>query len=176
MVMSYGKTFMTVLTLLGMVVSLSWPAVVQAGGGGECCLALRVHGTVSGGMFTGRLTLTDLAVEDGQLLASGFLGGTVKVRGVTQETGGIGLSDTFTDVVVGLLQAGQPNVCDILILDFSPIHLGDLDIDLSPIFLTVHAHGFPPGQLLCELADLLDSSPLNLPEIQQLLAEINYVL
>jgi hypothetical protein len=38
MLMSHGKTFMTVLTLVGMVTSLNWPAVVQAGGGGELCI------------------------------------------------------------------------------------------------------------------------------------------
>jgi hypothetical protein len=37
MFMSHGKTFITVLTLLGMVASLHWPAMVQAGGGGTCC-------------------------------------------------------------------------------------------------------------------------------------------
>src|SRR5207247_3335509 len=76
MVMSHGKTFMTVLSLLGMVASLNWPAVVQAGGSGECCRDLLVRGTVPGGRFTGTLEITGLAVENGQLLASGNLQGT----------------------------------------------------------------------------------------------------
>ena len=32
MLTSHGKAFMTTLTLLGIVTSLHWPAVVQAGG------------------------------------------------------------------------------------------------------------------------------------------------
>lgn len=38
MVMSHGKTFITVLALLGMVAFLHWPGVVQAGGAGEACV------------------------------------------------------------------------------------------------------------------------------------------
>jgi len=179
MVLSHYKTFMTILTLLGMVASLNWSTVAQAGTGGECItcpLRLRVHGRVPGGKFIGSLTIGDLTFKDGQLLASGALAGVVTVQGVTQEIGGLGEPATFTGVVMGLLQAGQGNVCN-LMLDFSPIHLYDFVIDLAPIILIVHQHGVLPVLLLfCELADLLDSSPLNLSEIQQVLDEINYLL
>jgi hypothetical protein len=134
-------------------------------------------GRLPQGTFIGELESSNLAVdEDGQLRASGVLFGKATVNGVTQTIG-----QTFTDVGVELLQAGQPNVCDILILDFDPIHVDqlDLDVDLSRITLNSTApqsRGYLLGRFLCPLAGLLNSSSPNLTVIQQLLDAINELL
>jgi hypothetical protein len=105
-----------------------------------------------GQVVNGTLTITNIALEQGQLVADGVLRGTVNGQRVRQE---------FDDIPVALLEAGDPMVCDILFLDIGPIFLDllGLQVDLSQITLDIDAVAGPGnlvGNLLCAVAGLLD--------------------
>jgi hypothetical protein len=117
-----------------------------------------VTGTTTAGLFEGRLTISDLSLNDaGQLVASGILRGSVDGQNVRQ---------VFQDVVVGLTEGGDSQECDILFLDLGPIFLDvlGLQVDLSQIVLDVTAvqgDGNLLGNLLCAVAGLLDGFDLS---------------
>lgn len=109
-----------------------------------------------GGTFEGVLSITDLAVENGELLVSGVLTGTATQDGVVTQ-----ITQTFTDVPASLLANGSGNSCQILFLDLGPIFLDllGLTVDLSEIELDVRGERGPGnllGNLLCAVAGLLD--------------------
>ena len=114
-----------------------------------------VEGTIPGGTFEGVLTITELTLDEGQLLASGVLEGTADVGGILTE-----ITQIFTDLPVSLLNPDAA-ACDILFLDIGPIFLDllGLQVDLSQITLDVDAvpgAGNLLGNLLCAVAGLLD--------------------
>lgn len=134
-----------------------------------------VTGTLAdGGTFEGVLSVTNLAYEDGQLLASGTLSGTA-----TSATGTVTeITQSFTDVVANLFSDGGE--CDILFLEIGPIFLDllGLQVDLSQIVLDIDAvrgAGNLLGNLLCALVGLLDQGG-PLAGIQGLLDQINNLL
>lgn len=129
-----------------------------------------------GSTLEGLLSITDLSFENGQLLASGTLTGTITdaLGTVTQFT------QTFTDTALGLTGSGSGATCDILNLDLGPLNLDllGLVVDLSAISLDITAVRGPGnllGNLLCAVAGLLDGNgPLS--GILNLLDQINSLL
>ena len=178
MLMHHNKTFVAVVTLLGIMVSLGWFATVQAGGGGErripACFPV-VSSLPEGGEFIGVILSLNLTVEEGQLQASGILFGDATVNGDTQS-----IAQMFDGVDVELRQAGRPKVCDNVILDFGQIHVDsplNLDVEVES---QITRNSTPPRTcsfllrpLLCLLAGLLNSSSPNETVIQHLLDAIN---
>jgi hypothetical protein len=128
-----------------------------------------------GGVLEGTLSITRLALDNGQLVASGVLAGTVTQTGSVTE-----FTQTFTDVPVNLTR-NQGGSCDILFLDLGPLFLDllGLQVDLSPITLDVRAvpgAGNLLGNLLCALVGLLDGPGARGNAAQALLSQINSVL
>ena len=113
--------------------------------------------TAGPGTFTGKLTITQFAAQNGHLVALGTLSGTLKnASGDVLKTL---TNQTVTVPLTRLLQSGT--ACQILTLDVGAIHLNllGLVINLSPIHLTVTAQQGPGnllGNLLCTVAHLLD--------------------
>jgi hypothetical protein len=114
-------------------------------------LTVPVTGT-GAGTFTGTFQLKKFVVQDGVLMASGILSGTV-----SNATGVIGtiLKTILIPVVIG------QTTCEILHLDLGPLSLDllGLQIDLSRIVLDITAQtgaGNLLGNLLCAVANLLN--------------------
>ncbi len=131
--------------------------------------------TLAGGqILNGLLSITHFSLQNGQLLASGTLTGTV-----TSATGSVlGTTNTiFTDVPATLVDPAQ---CSILTLNLGAIHLDllGLVVDLAPVNLNVNAQPGPGnllGNLLCAVTNLLDTGgPLS--AVTNLLGTVNNVL
>lgn len=133
-----------------------------------------------GGTFDGLLSITELAFEDGQLLASGTLTGTATqvIDGATVVTE---ITQTITDMAVDLLSSGPGGSCQILELDIPgglTLDVLGLVVDLAPVNLEVRAERGPGnllGNLLCAVAGLLDNGG-PLAGISNLLDQINNLL
>lgn len=116
-----------------------------------------LDGDTEAGTFDGKLSITDLAVEDGELLTSGTLKGTATTAdGTTQQ-----INQTFEDVTTSLTPGGSSGECDILNLDLGPIFLDllGLQVDLDEVNLDITAVRGPGnllGNLLCAVANLLN--------------------
>jgi hypothetical protein len=158
-----------IVALAGLLLSVS----VQAQQGGGSLKNIPVTGTADGGTFAGRVSITQLSFEAGQLVASGV------VRG---DAAGQRINEEFSDVPMVLQEGGTPGVCDILFLDLGPLSLDllGLTIDLSQIILDINAVPGPGnllGNLPCALVGLLDNFAVNLQFIlQSLLDAINELL
>ena len=150
-------------------------AIVPAVHGGGLALPITVP-LQGGGVFQGTLNITTLALNSaGQLVASGTLVGQTIIRGVVTQ-----VNETFTNVLLGLL-AHPSGQCRILFLDVGPIFLDVLGLQVRTSRITVDitavaGPGNLLGNLLCQLAHLLDQNPLNLTLIQNLLNQINVIL
>jgi hypothetical protein len=133
--------------------------------------------TLPGGeVFTGLLTITELNLVDGALVASGTLTGDV-----TDALGNLlgTVNVTFTDIVAALLTSGS-GACDILFLELGPIDLNllGLQLDVSQITIDLTAQTGPGkllGNLLCAVAHLLDG-PGAIAGLLNLLDQINSIL
>ena len=172
------KRLLAIVLSLGMLGILTAPvaAAPPAQPAATDLIDLPVTGPLpGGGTFSGLLDITELAIENGQLVASGVLTYTTTVGGVVTE-----VTQTFTDVALGLLNP-DGGKCDILFLDLGPIFLDvlGLQVDLSQIVLDVDAvpgAGNLLGNLLCAVAGLLDGpSPLG-NALNNLLGIINGLL
>lgn len=156
-------------------VSSAFVPSAQAQTPGDLLADIPVTGTLpDGGTFEGVLSITEFAIENGELVVSGVLEGTATQAGVVTE-----ITQTFTDVVAGLLN-NDTRRCDILFLDLGPIFLDllGLELDLSQIVLDLDAvsgAGNLLGNLLCAVTGLLDGNgPLT--AINRLLGVINNIL
>ncbi len=150
-------------------------AVTPAVHGGGLALPITVP-LQGGGVFQGTLNITNLALNSaGQLVASGTLIGQTIIGGVVTP-----VNRTFTNVLLGLFTpSGGP--CRILFLDVGPIFLDVLGLQVRTSRITVDitavaGSGNLLGNLLCQVAHLLDQNPLNLTLIQNLLNQINAIL
>jgi hypothetical protein len=162
-----------IVTLVALLGAVFMPGVVSAQQTG-LLTNIPVTGTLpGGGTFTGVLSITDFAVQNGQLVVSGVLTGTATVGGVVTQ-----INQTFTDIVAALLGGGSQ--CRILTLDLGPLNLDllGLQVDLSAISLDITAvrgAGNLLGNLLCAVANLLNAGgPLS--SILGLLDQINALL
>ena len=134
--------------------------------------AIPVAGTVPGvSSFAGILTLTRVAVQNGQLVGLGTLAGTVTdlVTGAAQ---------TVTQAIT--LPLSLSGTCDILHLTLGPLDLTllGLNVHLNQVVLDITATQGPGnllGNLLCAVAGLLDTGgPLT--GIAGLLNQILHIL
>jgi hypothetical protein len=115
-------------------------------------LTIPVSGTGAGN-FTGSFQLKKFVVQDGQVMASGILSGTVSTA-----TGVVG---TILRTILLPVTIGETS-CDILHLDLGPLSLDllGLQIDLSRIVLDITAQagaGNLLGNLLCAVVNLLNN-------------------
>ena len=106
------------------------------------------------GTFTGTLTITSFAVQNGQLVAVGTLTGTL-----TDSLGNV--IGTVTRAVT--LPVAATGTCQILHLELGPIDLDllGLQVHLDKIVLDIEAQAGPGnllGNLLCTVARLLDTN------------------
>jgi hypothetical protein len=163
---------LSVLLVISLIGVLVFPALAQSS---SLLSNIPVTGTLpGGGTFEGVLSITNLAIQNGQLVADGVLTGTVTQAGVVTQ-----ITQTFTDIVLSLLNGGAAR-CDILNLDLGPLFLDllGLEVDLSAISLDITAvrgAGNLLGNLLCAVAGLLDAGG-PLAAIGQLLNQINNLL
>jgi len=146
---------------------------------GSLLTNIPVAGTLAGGgTFAGSLNVTSLNFQNGDLLATGTLTGTVTriIDGATVVTQ---VTQTFTNVLLGLTSNGGQ--CRILTLDLGPLNLDllGLIVDLSAVSLDITAQSGPGnllGNLLCALVGLLDNPNALLGDILDLLGNINRIL
>jgi hypothetical protein len=137
-----------------------------------------VTGDLTGGTFEGLLTITSLAIQDGQLVATGTLTGTA-----TQLIGGVTIiteiTQAFTDLILGLTQTGS--ACRILLLEIPgglQLDVLGLVVDLAPVELEIRAQpgsGNLLGNLLCVVVRLLDG-PGAIVGLLNILDHINALL
>ena len=135
-----------------------------------------VVGTITGGTFTGTAQITQLAFDNGQLVATGVLNGVATVGGVATNI----VDQAFT-TAVSLTSSGSGGACQILFLDLGPIFLDllGLQVDLSQVILDITAvpgAGNLLGNLLCAVVNLLNNPLGNLTSLLNLLALINGLL
>lgn len=147
--------------LLAAAVAFS-PVVMHAqtnAGSHNTAASALVQGTVSSttgaaaGTFSGLLKVTQFAVQNGQIVATGLLTGTItNLDGTTTA-----VSQTVTTLVTSA--AGS---CPILSLTLGPLHLNVLGlvVDLNQVNLNIVAQpgaGNLLGNLLCSVANLLNN-------------------
>jgi hypothetical protein len=125
-----------------------------------------------GGTFQGTLTVTQFVAQSGKVAAQGLLSGTL-----TNKAGNV--VGTVTNQLVTLPVRLDPT-CSILNLVVGPIDLNllGLMVHVSQITITITANpaGGVLGQLLCDIANLLNSgSPLS-QILSQILADLNQIL
>ena len=116
-------------------------------------LSVPITGTGIGGTFTGVFDLQRFAVEDGVVVASGVLTGTV--------TTAAGVVTSIVRTITLPVAVGE-TTCQILHLDLGPLALDllGLQINLSRVVLDITAQagaGNLLGNLLCAVAGLLDN-------------------
>jgi hypothetical protein len=120
------------------------------------------------GTFSGILTLTHFAVQNGQIVATGLLRGTItNLDGTTSQ-----VSQSVTAAVTGLSAS-----CPILSLTLGPLHLNVLGlvIDLNQVVLNITAQPGPGnllGNLLCAVANLLNNGGA----LSAIVADLNAIL
>jgi hypothetical protein len=151
-------TLALTLALLGLVVA------APAGAGAQTTNPLAnipIVGTLlGGGTFSGTLNITNFAVQNGELVAQGLLNGVL--------TDAAGVAHNITNVAVtlpvDLLQT--TGSCTILHLVLGPLDLNllGLMVHLDRVVLDITAQSGPGnllGNLLCNIAHLLDSNAAN---------------
>ena len=119
-------------------------------------LATPITGTADNGSFAGTFTPSKFSAQNGNLLATGVLTGTVSdLSGAT-----VGTVTRTVSMPVAVAAA----TCQVLNLVLGPLHLDllGLVIDLNQVHLlitAVQAPGNLLGNLLCEITHLLDGTP-----------------
>jgi hypothetical protein len=117
-------------------------------------LSVPVVGSVpTGETFSGTMTVTSFAVQDGQVVARGIITGLVTTTS--------GVVTTVVTAFATPVSVAQTS-CQILLLDLGPIFLDvlGLQVDLSRVVLDITAQagaGNLLGNLLCAVAGLLDN-------------------
>jgi hypothetical protein len=162
-----------VLALTLACVTLVFAPVTPAASGGRSSSTLTTQVTGSatdliGSTLTGVLTITGVAVQNGQLVAVGTLTGTL-----TDALGNV--IGTVTQAVTVPLQVSGS--CTILHLDLGPIDLNvlGLHVTTNEIVLDISADAAPGnlvGNLLCAVTHLLDNPSTTLAGITNLLNTI----
>jgi hypothetical protein len=120
-------------------------------------LATPITGTTSdGGTFAGTFTPSRFSVQNGKMMATGLVTGTVKnASGAT-----VGNVSQTVSTPAAITAAS----CSILNLILGPLHLNVLGlvVDLNQVILVITAvpgAGALLGNLLCAVAGLLDGTP-----------------
>ena len=173
---------------LALVVTMALPAAADPGKGGSSSLAagrstgftVPISGAAAGqGVFTGTLRILRFAVQDGKLVASGIVTGTlVNDAGInTAVIRTVTLPVSTGGAPTALAAAPAAIACDILHLELGPL-------DLDPLGLVVHLDkvvldltavpgaGNLLGNLLCAITGLLDGGGA----LTQIAALLNQIL
>jgi hypothetical protein len=131
-----------------------------------------VQGKSNKGNFVGSLTVTSFQAVNGVLSAVGTLSGTV-----TNAAGVV--TQTVTNQAVTVPVASINGSCTILDLTLGAVHLNllGLVVDLNQVHLTITAQpaGGLLGQLLCDLANLLNGGSLS-SLLSQIVTQLNQIL
>ncbi|GIF23647.1 hypothetical protein Ate02nite_63770 [Paractinoplanes tereljensis] len=119
-------------------------------------LATPITGTADNGSFAGTFTPSKFVTQDGNLLATGVLTGTVS------DSSGAPVGTVTRDVSMPVTIAAV--TCQVLNLVLGPLHLDllGLVVDLNQVHLVitaVQAAGNLLGNLLCAITHLLDGTP-----------------
>lgn len=118
--------------------------------------------TIAGlGTFTGTFTPTGFTNQNGQLMATGLVNGTL-----TSATGTVLQTVTNQLVTLPVTSAASSAACNVLSLQLGPLHLNllGLVVDLNQVNLNITAQPGPGnllGNLLCSVTHLLDGNGLN---------------
>jgi hypothetical protein len=150
-------SFVFALGLLSALIAAPVSASAAPARGSGSLTAPVTGTTATGGTFSGVLTVTSFAVQNGQLVANGLLSGTLTDPTLPGGTG------TVANVPVTLpATVGDPS-CTILDLTLGPLHLDllGLVVDLNQVHLTITAQQGPGnllGNLLCAVANLLNNN------------------
>jgi hypothetical protein len=148
-----------------------------------------VTGLAGTNPFSGSLTITSLALQDGALVANGVIRGVTTGRRINQTFEGVPVqllrgAEPAAALAPAALDPSEPFVCDILFLDLGPLNLNvlGLQLDLAEVILDVDALAGANnllGNLLCAvtgLLDVLDLGPLIQGILESLLDAINGAL
>jgi hypothetical protein len=119
-------------------------------------LATPITGTADNGSFAGTFTPTKFASQNGNLVATGVLAGTVS------DLSGAPIGNVSQTVTAPVSIAAA--TCQVLNLVLGPLHLDllGLVVDLNQVHLVITAvpgAGNLLGNLLCAVAGLLDGTP-----------------
>jgi hypothetical protein len=119
-------------------------------------LATPVTGTAGNGSFAGVFTPAKFSTQNGKLLATGLLTGTVK------DSSGATVGSVSRTVSMPATVAAA--TCQVLNLVLGPLHLDllGLVVDLNQVHLVITAVQAPGnllGNLLCAITHLLDGTP-----------------
>ena len=119
-------------------------------------LATPITGTADNGSFAGTFTPAKFTTQNGKVLASGVLSGTVK------DTAGNTIGTVTRNVSMPVTVAAV--TCQVLNLVLGPLHLDllGLVVDLNQVHLVITAvqgAGNLLGNLLCAITHLLDGTP-----------------
>jgi hypothetical protein len=119
-------------------------------------LATPITGTADNGSFAGTFTPSQFATQNGNLVATGVLTGTVS------DTSGATIGTVTRTVSLPVTAAAA--TCQVLNLVLGPLHLDllGLVVDLNQVHLVitaVQAAGNLLGNLLCAITHLLDGTP-----------------
>lgn len=175
------KALSSLAVLVVLVSTLSVAAAEKS------ALTVPVNGVYAGGTFTGTFSITRFAAEGDQLIAHGYLSGTL-----TSATGvPVGSVMKSVQWPVDLAASGYGTAakrakvtstatCEILSLVLGPLHLDllGLVVDLNQVVLDIDAEtgsGNLLGNLLCAVVSLLDGAGA-LVDIAHLLNQILDVL
>jgi hypothetical protein len=143
------------LSFAGAGVASAAPSA-PAAGPPVTALATPITGTADNGSFAGNFTPSNFTTQNGNLLATGVLTGTV-----TDSSGATVGTVTRT---VSLPVTVAAATCQVLNLVLGPLHLDllGLVVDLNQVHLVitaVQAAGNLLGNLLCAITHLLDGTP-----------------
>lgn len=150
----------TVLTAMGLSFAAAGTAsaapAAPAAAAPVTALATPITGTADNGSFTGTFTPTKFATQNGNVLATGVLAGTVS------DSSGAPIGTVTRTVSLPVTVAAV--TCQVLNLVLGPLHLDllGLVVDLNQVHLVitaVQAAGNLLGNLLCAITHLLDGTP-----------------
>lgn len=169
------KLKVTTLALLVALTSMLAVMPTSTAAAGNPLKGIPIKGAITGGgTFEGTLDVTSFAVRRGQVVAIGTLKGTLNKQQSNQAAvpQGNGVNQQVTMPV----STGQHS-CKILTLNLGPLHLNllGLVVDLSPVNLDITAEqgsGNLLGNLLCDVAHLLDGNGRALGRLVNLLNQI----
>lgn len=174
------KFLAPILALFLALVTAQANAAVVPGVG----LAVPISADQKGEKFDGILTIKDFRTStDGQgLVAVGVLSGIASKGGNTRTIVAdmtVPVRKVYSDSGTTAAMVAQQVTCPILHLDLGPIDLTllGLNINISEIIIDITATqgGGLLGDLLCTIANLLNSGPLN-QILNQLIALLNQLL
>lgn len=162
-----------IAVLFAFCMTMMLPADAAAANKNPQTASSMVQGTnANGDVFSGILTITSFAQQNGQLVANGTVTGLVTPKGGTATP----VTQSFTNAPVASLSA----TCPILNLVLGPLSLDllGLQINLNQVVLNIVAQGGAGnllGNLLCAVANLLNGGNIG-AILGQIVGLLNQIL